>query len=57
MEAIVNISSSLSLTVGVLNFNVAGELQFNDACESWLEDVILVRQSFNRLIRIGIFDG
>ena len=34
MEAIINISSSLSSTVGVLRFNVAGELTFNEA--SWI---------------------
>ena len=57
MEAIINISSSLSLTIGILKFNVAGELKFNDGSESWHDDVILVRQGFNRLICIGIFDG
>ena len=39
-EAIINISSSLSSTVGVLKFNVAGELNFNDASESWHDDVV-----------------
>ena len=59
MEAIINISSSLSSAVGVLKFNVAEELKFNDASESWVDDVILVRLpfSFNRLNCIGIFDG
>ena len=54
MEAIISITSSLSSTVGVLKFNVAGKLKFNDASESWHDDVIL---GFNRLIYIGIFDG
>ena len=56
MEAIINICSSLSLT-GILKFNEAGELKFNDGSESWHDDVILVRQGINRLICIGIFDG
>ena len=42
MEAIINISNSLSLTIGLLKFNVAGELKFNDASKSWHDDVILV---------------
>ena len=54
MEAIINISSSISWTVGVLKFNLAGELKFKDASKSWHDDVILV-QGFNRLICIGIF--
>ena len=43
MEAIINISSSLSSTVGVQKFNAAGELNFNDESQSCLNDVILVR--------------
>ena len=43
MEIIINISSSLSSTVVVLKFNVARELNFNDASESWYDNVILVR--------------
>ena len=42
MDAIINISSSLTSTVGVLKFNAAGELKFNYASESWHDDVILV---------------
>ena len=45
MGAIINISSFISSTVGVLKFNVAGELKFNVVSESWWwhDDVILGR--------------
>ena len=44
IEAIINISGSLFPTVeGVLKFDLAGLLKFNNASESWLDDVILVR--------------
>lgn len=44
MEVIVNISSTITSTVeGVLKLNVAGVRKFNDASETCLDDVILVR--------------
>ena len=57
MKAIIYISSSLSSTVeGVLKSNVAEVTKFNDVSDSWLDDVVLVRSGFYRLIYITILD-